>query len=65
MVVLAERVRPVMLDAPKNATPVGTVPGFQFVLVLKSFEPGAASQVASWAFAGAARQVRTAIAAEI
>jgi hypothetical protein len=65
MVVLADKVRLVMVDAPKNAMPVGTVFGFQFVLVLKLPDPGVALQVASWAYAGTARQVRTVTAARI
>src|SRR5262249_29660055 len=47
-------VRPVMVDAPKNAVPVGTVAGFQLAAVLKSELPGAVDQVAFWAFAGMA-----------
>src|SRR5262249_28250043 len=43
-----------MVDAPKNAVPVGTVAGFQLAAVLKSEVPGAADQVASWAPAGMA-----------
>src|SRR5262245_31738789 len=43
-----------MLDAPKNAVPVGTVAGFQLAAVLKSELPGAVDQVAFWACAGMA-----------
>jgi hypothetical protein len=46
--------RVAMFDAPKNAVPVGTLFVDQLVPVLKSFEPGVASQVASCATAGAA-----------
>ena len=44
----------VVFDAPKNAVLVGTTAGFQLVAVLKVFEPGLSSQVASWARAGMA-----------
>jgi len=47
-------VRLVMVDAPKNAVPVGTVAGVQLAAVLKSELPGAVDQVASWARAGMA-----------
>src|SRR5262245_48366350 len=43
-----------MVDAPKNAVPIGTVAGVQLPAVLKSELPGAADQVASWAQAGMA-----------
>src|SRR5262245_22220725 len=43
-----------MVDAPKNAVPVGTVGGVQLAAVLKSELPGAVDQVASWARAGMA-----------
>src|SRR5262245_822320 len=43
-----------MVDAPKNAVPVGTVGGVQLAAVLKSELPGAVDQVASWACAGIA-----------
>src|SRR5262245_38669188 len=43
-----------MVDAPKNAVPVGTVAGVQLAAVLKSELPGAVDQVASWARAGMA-----------
>jgi hypothetical protein len=42
----------VVFDVPKNAVPVGTVAGVQLLAVLKFFEPGLGSQVASWACAG-------------
>src|ERR1700729_4190788 len=45
-------VRLVVADVLKNAVPVGTVAGFQLLEVLKSAEPGLASQVASCAKAG-------------
>jgi hypothetical protein len=45
-------VRVVMVDAPKDAVPVGTVAGVQLPAVLKSELPGAVDQVASWARAG-------------
>ena len=47
-------VRPIMVDAPKNAVPVGTVEGVQLAAVLKSELVGAVDQVASWAWAGIA-----------
>ena len=47
-------VRPVMVDAPKTAVPVGTVAGVQLAAVLKSELTGAVDQVASWACAGIA-----------
>jgi hypothetical protein len=37
----------VVFDAPNVAMPVGSLPPDQFVPVLKSFDPGLASQVAS------------------
>src|SRR5262249_45437466 len=43
-----------MVDAPKNAVPVGTVAGVQLAAVLKSELAGAIDQVASWACAGIA-----------
>src|SRR5262249_46055476 len=43
-----------MVDAPKNAVPVGTVAGVQLAAVLKSELPGAVDQVAFWACAGMA-----------
>src|SRR5262245_2580124 len=43
-----------MVDAPKNAVPVGTVAGVQLPAVLKSELTGAVDQVASWACAGIA-----------
>jgi hypothetical protein len=43
-----------MVDAPKNAVPVGTVAGVQLAAVLKSELAGAVDQVASWACAGIA-----------
>src|SRR5258708_7382081 len=52
--VLAENDRPVVLERPKDAVPAGTVAGVQLAAVLKLPEPGAASQVASCASAGAA-----------
>jgi hypothetical protein len=50
----------VVFDAPKNAVLVGTTAGFQLVAVLKVFEPGLSSQVASWARAGNAASNATA-----
>ena len=41
----------VVFDAPKIAVLVGTTAGFQLPAVLKVFEPGLSSQVASWACA--------------
>ena len=50
MVLGAENDRLVVLDVPKEAVPVGTVvAGLQLAAVLKSPEPGLASQVASCA----------------
>src|SRR5262249_31579353 len=43
-----------MLDAPKNAVPVGTVAGVQLAAVLKSELGGAVDQVAFLAWAGMA-----------
>src|SRR5262249_492502 len=43
-----------MVDAPKNAVPVGTVAGFHLAAVLKSEVPGGVEQVAFWACAGMA-----------
>jgi hypothetical protein len=68
-VVLAENAIAVLLDEPKLAIPVGTVPGLQLAAVLKLPEPGLASQVAFWAEAGSvaaamatpARYVRIAV----
>ena len=54
MVVFDENDRLVVLDVPKDAVPVGTVPVPQLAPVLKSPEPGLASQVASCAAAGSA-----------
>src|SRR5262245_41836697 len=45
-----------MVDAPKNAVPVGTVAGIQLAAVLKSELAGAVDQVASWAWAGIPRE---------
>jgi len=42
----AENVRLVMLDVSKEAVPVGTVAGFQLLLLLKMLSAGTASQVA-------------------
>lgn len=39
----------VVVDGPKLAVPVGTVPVDQLAAVLRSLEPGLASQVASCA----------------
>ena len=50
----------VVFDAPKNAVLVGTTAGFQLVAVLKVFEPGLSSQVASCARAGNAASNATA-----
>ena len=49
-----------MVDAPKNAVPVGTVAGVQLVGVLKSELPGAVDQVASCARADVAASNATA-----
>jgi hypothetical protein len=49
MLVSAEKDRAVVLEKPKLAVPVGTAAGLQFAAVLKSPEPGLASQVALWA----------------
>src|SRR5262249_40430825 len=54
VVLPALNVRPVMVDAPKTAVPVGTVAGVQLAAVLKSELTGAVDQVASWARAGMA-----------
>src|SRR5215217_9271709 len=51
-VVLAENEIAVLLDEPKLAIPVGTVPGLQLAAVLKLPESGLARQVAFWAEAG-------------
>jgi hypothetical protein len=56
-------VKPVMVDAPKNAVPVGTVAGVQ-LRVLKSVLPGAVDQVASCARAGMAANNATAAVVE-
>jgi len=53
-VVSLENDSAVMLEAPKKAVPVGTVPEAQLAAVLKSPVPGLASQVASCARAGSA-----------
>ena len=53
-------VRAVMVDAPKNAVPVGTVAGVQLPAVLKSELPGVVDQVASCARAGMAASNATA-----
>ena len=54
MLVSAEKDRAVVLERPKLAVAVGTVAGFQLAAVLKSPEPGLASQVAFCAHAGGA-----------
>ena len=48
-----------MPDVPKKAVPVGTVAGVQLAPVLKSPEPGLASQVASCAWDGVAGRIQT------
>ena len=53
-------VRAVMVDAPKNPVPVGTVAGVQLPAVLKSELPGVVDQVASCARAGIAASNATA-----
>ncbi len=53
LVLAFEKVSEVVLDVPKKAVAVGTVAGVQLADVLKSADPGAASQVASCAQAGA------------
>jgi len=50
-----------MVDAPKNAVPVGTVAGIQLAAVLKSELAGAVDQVASWAWAGIAASKAAAV----
>jgi hypothetical protein len=52
----------VVFDAPKIAVLVGTTGGFQLLAVLKLFEPGLSSQVASCARAGIAVSNATAAA---
>ena len=47
----------VMLDAPKDAVPIGTVAGVQLAAVLKSPVPGVGSQVASCARAETAAAI--------
>jgi hypothetical protein len=49
--VLAEKVTAVTAEVPRVAGPSGTVAGAQLAAVLKSAEPGLASQVASAAYA--------------
>jgi hypothetical protein len=50
--VVAENARDWVVDALKVAMPSGTAAGVQLAAVLKSAEPGLASQVASAAWAG-------------
>ena len=50
----------VVVDAPKNAVPVGTVAGVQLAAVLKFELPGAVDHVASCARAGNAASNATA-----
>ena len=54
-------VRPVIVDVPKNAVPVGTVAGVQLAAVLKSELTGAIDQVASRACAGIAASKAAAV----
>ena len=45
-----------MVEVSKLAMPVGTAAVDQLAPVLKTFDPGAASQVASWARAASGRE---------